>query len=242
MSSNRITGRGMIAALKIAGTYYPIFCAKTAIFNIDQDMIETTSVNSSSGREFVPGMTSATLDCGGVSVLDNTGGQISNLYLMQQAIRRTLQNLRALFTAENGSQIGATFNGYFKSGSESKDVNSFLQSQVSFQITGGITFSSTIDPPVAPTADEENPIFDTLADGSTTYTNALLIQGVGHTLTILTVTRSGLTYHLTSGTPGNLEFKYTSGTGVITFRDAGNPVDPSGNLEPITINYKISTP
>lgn len=233
---NQVLGKNVVCALLIAGDYYPIFCGKSATLTINQDEIETTFINSGANREFVPGMSDATLDIDGVTVLDNSEGRVSILYLMQLSIRRVIQSLRMLFTDQDGNQVGATFNAFTKTTQATRNVVEWSQSLSSLRITGPITFSAIIDPPVPQSCEEEDPIWTTLAEAATTVVDALLIPAIGETITILGVTRSGLSYTQVSGTPGNLQFQYTSGTGTITFRDAGSPALP--DLEPVSINYK----
>jgi len=52
---NTIKGKNIVCSMDVGGTFYPIFCSKTAEFTVNQDEIETTSVNSGSSREYVQG-------------------------------------------------------------------------------------------------------------------------------------------------------------------------------------------
>lgn len=62
----------------------------------------------------------------------------------------------------------------------------------------------------------------TLLSGETFITDSDLIPSAGLSITILSVAREGVIYSQTSGTPGDLEYKYTSASGKIEFRDIGN--------------------
>jgi hypothetical protein len=233
---NQVLGKNVITSMLIGGIYYPIFCGKSASFTLNQDEIEVTHVNSGAGREYVPGMSNATLQVQGVTVLDNTESKISNLYLMQEAIRRSINTYRMLFTDQDGSTASIIFNAFWTTGTLSREVTAWSQSDVTMRVTGAITFSSVIPVPVPPSCEEEDPIYTTLIEAATSVTSALLIPGVGETITILHVSRSGFTHYETTGTPGSLEFKYTSATGTIDI----DPINP-GNVggEPISIQYKI---
>lgn len=238
--ANQILGKNVVVGINFSGTYRPIFCGKTAEFQLSQDEIETTHIDTGPNREYVPGMSNATLTVTGVSILDNSESRVSLLYLMQQSVRRTVFDMRILFTDQDGDQVAATFNAFYTQGTISRDVTQWSGSNVTFRVTGGITFSTSIPSPGEPMCEEEDPIWTTLAEGAYTITSALLYPGPSQTITILGVMRSGLTYYETTGTPGNLEFTYTTdgSNGIITFRDPGNA---GPDLEPVSINYKIET-
>lgn len=236
---NQVTGKNVIVEMLISSIYYPIFCGKAADLPLEQDEIEVTHVNSGSEREYVPGMSNFLLNISGVTVLDNTENRVSILYFMQLAIRRSINTYRMRFTDQDGDTAAITFSAFVRNSTVSRDVTQWSQSSVTMRITGPLTFSSVIPPPGTPTCEQEPTIYKDLAESSLFVQDNLLIPGVGETITILHVSRSGTTYYETSGTPGNLEFLYTSATGRITFQNVGNSADP--DLEPVGIEYKIET-
>lgn len=239
--ANRILGRNVVTEMLVDGVYYPIFCGKSAELTLNQDEIEVTHVNSAISREYVPGMSNATLNISGVSILDNTESRISNVYLMQEAIRRSINTYRMRFTDQDGDTGSITFSAFWTTGSISRDVVAWSQSTVTMRITGELTFGSVVVPPSPPACEVEDTIYTVLAEGAVSVQSALLIPGVGETITILHVSRSGVTHYETTGTPGNLEFKYDSSLGTITF-DASNPGNPAmPDLEPVSVEYKIET-
>lgn len=237
--ANQVLGKDVITQILILGVYYPIFCGKTADLTTNQDEIEVTHVNSGADREYVPGMSNHLLNVAGVTVLDNTEGKISWEYLAQMAQRRTINTYRILLTDQDGDQRAITFDAFWTTGVLSRNVTEWSQSSVTMRITGSLTYESPVSPPTPPACEIEDPIYTTLAEAATSVSSALLIPGVGETITILHVTRSGITLYETTGTPGNLEFQYVSGTGTINF-DPANPGNPAApDLEPVSIEYKI---
>lgn len=237
--NTKVLGKNAVFSMYIAGVYYPVFCAKTFERVLNQDEIEVTSVNSGSDREYVPGMSNSTISASGITQINNNEGKVSIFYLDQLAIRRSINAYRVLCTDQDGNTIFITFNAFIVNSTLSKDTTAWSQSSASFRITGAWTFGTVVPPPVVPDCEVQPTIYTTLADGATGVTNALLIPGVGETITILSVSRSGSVHYETVGTPGSLEFKYTSGTGAIDFdpTNPGNPADP--DLEPVSIEYKI---
>jgi hypothetical protein len=224
---NTIRGKNIVCSLLSDATYYPIFCGKTAEFTINQDEIETTSVNSGSSREYIPGMMNATLSMTGVTTLDNSNDRISVLYLMQQSIRRATHDLIITLTDDNGDDIVLSFQAIITSSSFSRDVASYSQSSVNFRITGDIGFDTVIDPPVILNVYS---ITLSVTAGANTVSDMGLVGA-----DILQVARTGITHNETTGTPVGRQFKFTSGTGTVTF-DSAIPFE-SG--EDVYVEYKI---
>lgn len=233
--NRKVLGKNMKFWMKVAGVDYPIFCGKTAYHDLTQDKIEVTHVNSGPHRNYVPGMSDSQINVVGVHLINNDELKVSANYLMELMIRRAINTWVITQVDQDGTTFSTTVEGFLTNVNISRDVTAWAQSTVNIQPTGEPTFSTVIDPPVLPTCEEQDPIYGTLAEGSAVFTSALLIQAVGQTLTILGVTRSGTTYYETSGTPGNLEFKYDAVAGTITFEFVGNPAP----LEPVSVNYKI---
>lgn len=210
--------------------YYPIFCAKSADFTIEQDEIETTSINSGAMREYLPGIGNATLNVTGVTTLDNTDGRISNLYLMQQSVRQSIQQLKVLFTDESANINEATFNGMIKTTSISRDIPSYSQSSVSFRVSGNITFSTVTSSPAALV---ERSDYWTMSSGATSISGSSVVNS--YTLsgaTILGVWRSGIQYNVVTTTPSGRECKLSGST--LSF-DTSIP----STGETVWVNFKV---
>lgn len=221
----------MIAALKVAGTYYAIFCAKTAEIVTNQDEIEVTNINSGANREYIPGMSDHTLSCSGITTLDNSGGQISLNYLNQQAQRRAIQELRVSMTDDDAGTLQISFNGFLTSATLSKQTGAYSQSSVTFRITGPLTYSETITPPTPGDCEVLERLELVLAEGDTSVQDAALVDVV-----VLMVAREGMSLTPVTGTPGNRNYRHDPDTGEV-FLDVSNPGVPGG--EAIDILYKI---
>jgi len=68
MSTNRVLGKNQIVEIKYLGNWFPVFCCKSMDFTQNQEPVEVTSVNSVSGREYMAGLTTASLNVSGVTV------------------------------------------------------------------------------------------------------------------------------------------------------------------------------
>jgi hypothetical protein len=229
--ANKVQGRNVIIRLLVDEVYYPVFCAKTFSFVQTQEVVEVTSVDSGNDREYEPGMTSTTVDISGVTLLDNTEGRISVLYLMQLAQRRARQTMRATLTDQDGGSVVVQFNAIITSNSFDKALGgAFSQSNTTLLVTGAFTIDNPIDPP-APSEVQE-PLYIDAVEGEFSVSDPLLEQD---DVEILHVEREGIGHTETAGTPGNREFRFTSGTGTIEF-DSGNPFNAG---EVIYILYQM---
>lgn len=209
-----VKGRNIVLSMYVTDNYYPIFCAKTMSYDPVQDEVEKTSINSGSSREYEAGMFSATVTCTGIQTLNNSGGKISVNYLGQQSVRRQKQQFLITQTDDDGNSLIMSFDGIIISPSFSRDTNGFGQSSVSIRVTGDVLYDSIILPPVP---EEVFSDYFSCTEGQSSISDASLED-----VEILQVARSGDTHEETTGTPGNHQFKYTSGTGTVLF-DVNNP-------------------
>jgi len=240
MPDIKVLSENYIFSLKVDGTYYPIFCAKSVNFPIDQDAIEITNVNSGPVREYTPGQNTATISASGITEINNSEGRISPFYLKLLATRRAIQDLRVLATSNNGVQLAITFRAFITHIETGKDVGSFSNASVTFQITGGITFSDVIPGPGEPVCEVQDPLYVVGIENEYIVQSSFLRNEDGLLKTILEVQREGTGHDETESDPGNRQFRYTADSdfGYIEFDDT-NPFNPGG--ETIYILYKIQT-
>lgn len=237
MADNKVLSKNVVFAMKVDDVFYPIFCAKSCQWPVDQDEIEITSVPSGANREYVPGMSNSTISATGITELNNNNDRISINYLTQQAIRRTIHELRVLQTDNDGNALSATFLGFVINTTLTKEQGTYSGSSVTFRITGAITYSDIIPGPGEPICEVQAPLYITGTEGEIMVQASFLKTEAGITKTILEVQREGTGFDETTGTPANREFKYTAdgSFGYITF-NTDNPFNPGG--ETVYILYK----
>lgn len=228
-----IKGKNSITSLNVDGTFYPVFCAKSWQLNIEQEEVEVTNIGSGGEREFLPGMSEATITADGVMELDNSGGRISILYIIQQSIRRKVHTLKTSFTDDNGGVQILTYNAFYKGGSINRQIGHYNTSNVEFRVTGLITFSNVVPPPVDPVCEVQETLALTLLEGEISVSSALLEQDGAE---VLWVSREGIIFKITNGTPYGREFAINYATGTISF-DPSNPGNPGG--EGIEVGWQI---
>lgn len=215
-----IKGTNSITSLNISGVFYPIFCAKNFVFTLNQEEVEVTNIGSGADRDFLPGLGDGSISVDGLMELDNSDGRISILYLMQQSIRRKVHQLRTTFTDDDGNVQVLTYYAFYRVGSATKQTGFYNTNAAEFRVTGVISFSSSVTPPVDPVCEVQETLALTLAEDATTVTSASLTTANAE---VLWVSREGILYTLTTGTPGNREYAIDYGTGTITFLAPGNP-------------------
>lgn len=227
---NTVKGNNVIIEVLISGIYYPIFCGKTMDYSQNQDLVEITSVNSISSREYQSGLSTASLTIGGVTVLDNSGGNISITYFMQESIRRVPQVMRIAMTDDDGGTLQIAFEAIITNNTFSRSRGAYSQSGVSLTVTGEPTFSAVIPNPGVDCP--EDPLYLSTVVDDTSVSDALLTQAG---VVILEVDREGTQHDEVVGTPGNRQFSFTAGTGTIDF----DPTNPFNDGEVIYVLYKI---
>jgi hypothetical protein len=223
----------VVVAMEIDSVYYPVFCAKSAEFTIDQEEIETTNVNSTSDREYVGGMSSGLLTMTGVTTVDNTNNRVSILYLMQQAIRRVIRPYKITMTADNATVKVISFDGLIRTTGISRETTGYSNSNLTVRVTGAIGINDLIAPPEPPACEIEDTIYIDVVAGETSVADPLLEQD---DVVILWVSREGQVFEQVVGTPGNAQFSFTALTGTINF----DPSNPFNTGEVIAISYKIN--
>lgn len=208
------------------GQYYPIFCASDFSFNYRQDVLLGTSRTTGIARvKRLRGLYEFSVSLNGLTKIDNTDGQISFFWLLQQATGE--QQIKIAFEDEDGNTKNITCDVIIPEMSIGGNVTSFLSASVVFEGSGTYTIDDT-DPP---TAGDEFPLWLPTVAGETSVTHADLGGA-----TILLVGRETMGYTKTTGTPSGRQFKYTDNTtsGTIEF----DPNVPFESGEVVYVLYR----
>lgn len=218
---NLVKGKNIVASLKIGVVYYPFFCAKSIQLRLEQDLIEVTSVNSGSDREYEPGMSSQDLVCSGVHILDNTGSKISANYLRTN-IRRNTQTVRVTQTDDDGNIYIDEFLAVIKIVDINRETSGYGQCSAELKIKGAVS-STTVIPP---NPEGVGVIYKSTTPGASTVSDAILSGK-----TILEVDREGIEQDdVSPATPVGRQFKFAGTT--ITF-DAAIPFNAGETVKVI---------
>jgi len=221
-----IRGENIKGQLWITDTWYDIFCAKSCELTIEQDEQEVTSILSGSSREYLPGMSSTILSVQGITTLDNSESKIAITYLMQQSVRQQVLNWRVYLEAENGDTLEASFWGMIRTTTLTKEGFSYGKGSLVVRVSGDVNFSEIISGPATDfdyysdywqTVNGQNYISGNSAGESNASPVAYTPFALAATDTILEVAVEGIGFQQTEGTPGNMEYKFSTSPVRITF-------------------------
>lgn len=220
-----VRGQNMIASIKVSGTFYPVFCAKSCSFEMTNEIINKTSVNDGLFTKRRVRRTEWSGSASGVLVTNNDGDRFSPFYLLQDSVRRSSRTWQFEFTNLDGDVKTIEGDALIQNLPISGDVQSFVQCTVNIIGTGAFA----IDVSSSSIVSDEN----VDSDYWTTTPGANSISGLsvdGKSLqgkTILAISREGTVYDpITSGSPTNRIALFNSATGTITF-DSNIPFNPS---------------
>ena len=220
-----VRGQNMIASIKVSGTFYPVFCAKSCSFEMTNEIINKTSVNDGLFTKRRVRRTEWSGSASGVLVTNNDGDRFSPFYLLQDSVRRSSRTWQFEFTNLDGDIKTIEGDALIQNLPISGDVQSFVQCTVNIIGTGAFTID------VSPSSIVSDENVD--SDYWSTTPGAYSISGLsadGKSLqgkTILAIAREGTVYDpITTGSPTNRIALFNSATGTITF-DSNIPFNPS---------------
>jgi hypothetical protein len=221
-----IHGQDILLSIKIDADFYPVLCAVDMTFQCSQEVLLATSVDTGVWRrKRLRNLSEWSVSLSGLTKIDNTDGQVSFFYLLQQNIRGAEQVIQIMFTdADLNTQVlegtvlipDLSING---------NVSSFGDVNITFEGTGEVIIQEAVSDVVSGVC--EDLISDTwiLAEGATGV-SGLGQQGRSFAgMEILEVDREGLQHDFASGAAGNREYSYNGTT--ISF-DITNPGLPGG--------------
>jgi hypothetical protein len=220
MANEVIHGKDCILELLDSGVYYPILCAEEFSFRLTQETIPTTTADSGIANEYELGLTDWAMTVSGLTAVENDT-RVTIFYLMQEALRRQAQTVKATFTNEQSQTIYITGRVLFPSMELAVNVNDFGNATVEMQGTGAPSIGI-----VAPPTPQTEIVY---SDVWTCTPGQAYIDGLSDTtgkeyslisndIEILEVDRSGDQYDvILLGTIGNRQCKYNSSQGRITF-------------------------
>lgn len=220
MSDNTILGKNFVLWVYVEDNYYPIACGRTMTLNNELEMIEATDVNAGTARSWRPRFSSATASFEGVTTSTNINGKISPFYLLEESQRRALQNMKAVFTDQDGTPKVIQFYAYVRQNNfVGATGGTRVASTLEFQITG-LPAISDLTPPETAVCSVDSNYYATTPDQSYVIIAALIAKD------ILEVWREGTQYDIVTGTPSGRQVKYTSSTGRFDF-DTNIPFNPN---------------
>lgn len=221
MESKVIHGRD-VNVLVYNGTWIYLGCATNSTFRFINEIIGKTNATSGLSRKKRVRISDSNASVSGLSTTEG-GDKVGGFYFLQEAIRRTEQQLKFLFIDEAGTDTTIEMTGLVETIEMNSDTSNFSEFDIQFQGTGEITLG-TLEPPES--GSECQNVFSDwweTTEGATSISGASA-NGIATTLagkTIIEVDREGLVLNSVSVIPANNQFRYT-GTDEIEI-DPANP-------------------
>lgn len=222
--SKAVQGKNMIASIKVNGSWFPVFCAKSCSFEFTNEIILRTGVNDGLFPKRRVRRSDWSGSAAGVIVTDNNANRYSPFYLLQDGVRRSEREWQFEFTNEDGNIKTIEGTALIQNLPLSGDVSGWGQASVNIVGTGAFA----IDPSPSSGGVDENVDSDywTTTAGATSITgysvNGKDLMG----RTVLAVAREGMVYDpIFSGTPTNRLARVDSTTGTVSF-DTNIPFNP----------------
>lgn len=213
--SDIIFGNDAILQVNIDGVYVAVGCAMSCSFEYQNELIGKTDVNAGLSRKKRVRMGDSKMSVHGLTTLIDDATAYSPMYFLQEAVRRTEQDLRLLLIDE-GNIIKQIQGSYLVSRiNVTGAATDFSEFDIDFEGTGTISLAD---------ADESGA---TLINGDVQFdwwemgAGDTSVTGPGHFgrsfagEDIILVVQEGIQYNETAGTPGAREYA-NSGT-VISF-------------------------
>lgn len=215
-----IHGNDILLSIQVGTEFFPVLCATDMTFQCSQDVVLATTVGTGIWRrKRLRNLSEWSVSVTGLSKIDNTDGQVSFFYLLQENIRGAEQVIQILFDVDGDTQVlegvviipDLSING---------NVSSFADVNATFLGTGEVTIQEAVS------GVESGICEELVSDTWLTTEGTALISGVGNEgrsfagMEILQVDREGIQHDYTTGTPGNRQYGYD---GVQILFDSTNP-------------------
>lgn len=199
-----IHGNNVLVSIQIDAEFIPVLCGIDMTFTCSQEIVLATTIDSGKWRKKkLRGLSDWNVSVSGLTKIDNTDGQVSFFWLLQENVRGTEQVIQMMFEDEDGNVQVLEGNVLIPDLSFNGNVNSFADVNVTFEGSGGFTIEQPVSDVVSDVCDDwTSDTFD-LAEGETSLTGAFAGKE------IIEVDREGIQFDYTSGTPGNREYSYS---------------------------------
>lgn len=222
--SKVVRGNQMIASIKVGSTFFPVFCAKSCSFELNNEIILRTGINDGLFPKRRVRRTEWSGSASGVLVTDNNVDRYSPFYLLQAAVRRSENEWQFEFTNEDGDVKTISGTALIENLPISGDVQNFVQSSVNIIGTGGFDIDSS---PSSGGIDENVDSDYWATTEGTNYITGASVNGkslIGKEL--LGVSREGMVYDIVPTVPTNRQCRFNTTYGTVTF-DENIPFNPN---------------
>jgi|GEM_PF-4521371 len=229
-----IFGYDAVVSLIVDAVAYPIFCATDMALRVKQDVVLATTASSGIARhKRLRGLYEWSVTTSGLTKINNSDGQISFFYLLQESVRGVQQTIQIDFSDAEGNDHSISGTVIIPELGINGPATDWSTADITFEGTGEFSMAA-VDPPEPAACEQEDTLYIDAVAGQTSVHHDLLEQdGV----VILSVARTGDTLYATNGTPGSLQFLADLPNGDIHI----DPTVPFNSGEWVAVEYKIES-
>ena len=221
--SRTVLGKDVTLSIFLDNAFRVIGCAKSCTFEIDQEIILRTGINDGLFPKKRVRRTDWRGSCSAVVVTDNSNDRYSPFRLIQEAVRRSENLYEWEWVDIDGNIITITGYAVIKGLPISADVQSFSSFDLQIEGSGAFTLSDGGGSPSSITDENVDSSEWTVVAGEYGVSGLSVDSKSLVGKYLLAVSRTGAAYEIiTSGSPGNLQARFNSGAGSITFEQAFN--------------------
>lgn len=231
-----ILGKDCLLSLQVDGVYYPVLCATDISVSTREEIVLATSATSGGWRrKRIRGLGEWGIQLTGLSKVDNSDGQVSIFYLMQN--QKSAFLIMVLYEDDAGNTASVSGTVVIPEISLSAPVGDFISGVLTMEGDGEMFLDVNIDNPVP--GDGVCEVQETLEKMLAENTSSLTVTEITvANAEVLWVTREGNGLReITTGTPVGRQYRINYSTGVITL-DPNLPGAPGG--EQIEIGWQIT--
>jgi len=215
---NAIVGRDVVMYVKISDVLYPVGCASSCSFEIDQEIIARTGPNDGLFRKKRVRRTDWRGSVNAVMVSNNTTDRYSAFYFIQEAVRRAENYFVWEFTDIDGNIKNLEGWAVIRAIPINADIQGFSKFDLQVEGTGAFAITDGGGSPGSVGGDQVDSSEWVPVAGEYGISGLSVDSKSLTGKTVLAVARTGAAYEvITTGSVGNLQAKHNSGTGALTF-------------------------
>lgn len=210
---NTVQGKNAVMQVSVSGIFYMVLCQVDFTFSYINENILKTDVNAGSYRKRRTRISDLAGSVNGVTTTTNNANSISVFYFLQEAIRRSVQQIRFLWKDDDGVIKTIDANLLIETIDITGPIGDSSKAEMKLVGAGG---GLSIDPIIPPDEGTDSGIDSASWDTTPAATtiSGLSVDGksfVGKK--VLLVSRTGAPHDLVTGTPGNLQAQVSEPAG-----------------------------
>jgi len=216
------------------GSWVVTVCAKTTSLEFDVEDIETTTVDSGTDRDYIPGYSDGTVGFEGLNTIDETTKYQFHEFISN---RRVIHRCKMVLTDSAGRIVQYEFLAKVQRISLTNDAKTFSSNSLTLKLCGAVTETLVVTPSSSSGGSAGRIVEDhwTTTPGATSLTGASVKYGYepNDIYELLDVERDGVgAFIITSGTPANNECKLDVSGNKVDF-NTNTPFNPGEKVKMI---------